>query len=153
MTPYDELKQLFADRKPIDVAIEISGFTGHRTTLIEELTDGEASRLLAIYCPSEKILEVECNALKEDILKKSWKSKILKLAEDTGMKDKGDFQKFNTWILHSSIFKKHLNAHSIKELESLYKQLRGVQYNNAKSAEKPFTKSWWNKGYELKNQN
>jgi hypothetical protein len=153
MNPKEELKQIFADRKPVDVAIEISGFTGHRTTLVDELTDTEVSRLLAIYCPSENILETECNALKEDILKKSWKSKILKLAEDTGIKEKDGFQKFNNWMLLSSVFKKHLNAHSIEELQALYRQIRGVQHNNAKSAKKPLTKAWWAKGNKLKSLN
>lgn len=110
MNPHDELKQLFADRKPIDVAIEISGFTGHRTTLIEELTDTEVSRLLAIHCPSEVELEKDFNTLQEDLIKREWKSKILAFAERIGIKEKGDFHKFNNWMHEKSMFKKHLNA-------------------------------------------
>lgn len=153
MNPKEELKQIFTDRNPVMVAIEISGFTSHRTTLVDELTDAEALRLLAIHCPSEIELEKDFNALQQDLIKREWKSKILALAERTGIKEKGSFHTFNNWMLISSIFKKHLNAHSIEELKAVYRQLRGVQYNNAKSADKPFTKAWWEKGYELKYQN
>lgn len=153
MAPHEELKQIFADRKPIDVAIEISGFTNHRTTLIDDLTESEALRLIAIHCPSEMELDKSFNALQEDLIKREWKSKILALAEKTGIKEKGSFHTFNNWMLISSIFKKHLNTHSIEELKAVYRQLRGVQYNNAKSADKPFTKAWWQKGYQLKAQN
>ena len=51
-------------------------------------------------------------------------------------------------MLAKSIFKKHLNAHSIDELKDLFKQLQGVKQNNAKSAKKPYTKAWWKKGNE-----
>lgn len=153
MKPHDELKQIFADRRAVDIAIEISGFTGHRTTLIEELTEVEASRLLAIHCPSEKELEKDFNTLQEDLIKREWKSKILAFAERIGIKEKGDFHIFNNWMFEKSMFKKHLNAHSTEELKAVYRQLRGVQHNNAKSAEKPFTKAWWSQVNELKMQN
>jgi hypothetical protein len=153
MTPKEELKQIFADRGTMEVAIEISGFTSHRTTLIEELTDAEATRLLAIHCPPEIELEKDFNALQQDLVKREWKSKILALAERIGIKEKGGFHNFNNWMLSKSKFKKHLNAHSIEELKAIHQQLHGVRYHDAKSAEKPFTKAWWSKGNELKYQN
>ena len=55
MTPQDELKAVFSHRNPIEIACIISGFTAHRTTMIEELTDKEVQDLLNIY----KLKQVE----------------------------------------------------------------------------------------------
>lgn len=145
MTAKEELKQLFADRNPVTVAIEINGFTGFRTTLIDELTLDEAIKLLSIYAPKEKTVEEENDELKNQLIKNGWISKILKIAEETGIKDKGDFHKFNNWMFASSVFKKHLNAHSIPELQKVHQQLQAVKTNNARSAQKPMTKAWWDK--------
>ncbi|MCU7615640.1 hypothetical protein NZ698_00400 [Chryseobacterium sp. PBS4-4] len=145
MNPKEELKQLFADRKPIDVAIEINGYTGFRTTLIDELTEQEAMKLLSIHVPKEKSVEEENNALKHELLRNGWISKILKIAEETGIKEKGRFEKFNGWMYVSSKFKKHLNAHSIEELQEVHRQLHAVKTNNARSANRPMTKAWWDK--------
>lgn len=156
MNPHEELKLLFAHRNGAEVAIEIHGFTGFRTTLIDDLTEKEALKLLSIHSPEDKSpeeLEAEFNELSDEILKKGWKSKILKIAEETGIKEKNDFAKFNKWMLTSSKFKKHLNAHSLSELKQLHNQLHGVKHNNAKSAKKPFTKAWWKKGNEIVNLN
>lgn len=153
MTAKEELKQIFADRNPIQVAIEINGFTGFRTTLVDDLTDDEAIRLLSIHVPSEKELAEENNALKEHLLRNGWISKVLKLAEITGIKEVGCFHKFNNWMFTNSKFKKHLNAHSIEELKQLHVQLHAVKANNENSAKKPFTKAWWEKGKEKIKQN
>ncbi|UDQ55018.1 hypothetical protein LJF28_04950 [Chryseobacterium indologenes] len=91
MNPHEELKLLFAHRNGAEVAIEIHGFTGFRTTLIDELTEKEALKLLSIHSPEDKSpeeLEAEFNELSDEILKKGWKSKILKIAEETGIKEK-----------------------------------------------------------------
>ncbi|MCT2563971.1 hypothetical protein [Chryseobacterium herbae] len=153
MNPKEELKVLFAHRPNLEVAMEVFGFSGRRTTIIDDLTEEEASMLLSIHTPNEENLEEEYNALKEELFKKGWKGKILKLAESTGIKDKGDFNRFNNWMLTKSVFKKHLNAHSIEELKYVHKQLQGVKYNNAQSAKKPMNKAWWKKGDELVNLN
>lgn len=152
-TPHQKLKELFADRNPVNVAIEINGFTSWRTTLIDELTEKEARTLLEIHTPRPADLDAEFNALKEEIVRKNYKSAILALAERTGLKDPGDFQKFNSWMMLKSKFKKHLNAHSLTELKQLYNQLRAVQANNARSAQRPMTKAWWHKGEQNKNYN
>lgn len=78
MTPHEELKQLFAHRKPIDVAIEVSGFTSHRTTVIDELTESEVLELLSIH-NHDSIEETE-DALRNEIILKM-RSKIIALAE------------------------------------------------------------------------
>ncbi|GAA5096800.1 hypothetical protein GCM10023210_31040 [Chryseobacterium ginsengisoli] len=155
MDAIQELKILFAKRSGADIAIEINGFTGFRTTLLEELTDTEAKQLLEIHQPQKTVkqLQQEVREASEEILKKGWKSKVLVVAEATGIKDKDGFVRFNKWMLKSSIYKKHLNAYSLEELKELHKQLQGVKANNSKSAKKPLTKSWWREGLQNKNLN
>ncbi len=153
MNAHDELKKIFTYRDPVNIALEINGFTGFRTTLIEELTDQEANQLLKIHAPKPANLDSEYNALKEEFIRKEWKSNILALAEKTGIKEKGSFHKFNNWMLSKSKFKKHLNAHNIEELKQLHIQLRAASQNNSKSAMKPMTKAWWDKAESLKNHN
>jgi hypothetical protein len=148
MTAKEELKKLFADRNQVQVAIEINGFTGFRTTLIDDLTEEEAIKLLSVHAPSEKELTQENNELREQLIRNTWVSKILKLAETTGIKEVGSFHKFNNWMFTKSKFKKHLNAHSVEELKQLHVQLHGVKSNNAESAKKPFSKAWWERGQE-----
>jgi hypothetical protein len=145
MNPKEQLKQLFANRKPIEVAIEINGYTGFRTTLIDDLTEDEARNLLSIHVPKQKTIEEENSVLKHEALRNGWISKVLKIAEETGIKETGNFYKFNNWMYVSSKFKKHLNAHSIDELKELHEQLHAVKTNNARSAQKPMTQAWWNK--------
>ncbi|RQO37926.1 hypothetical protein DBR39_13640 [Chryseobacterium sp. KBW03] len=152
MNPKEELKQIFADRTPVDIAIEISGYTGHRTTLIDELTEAEASGLLAVYNPSVD-LEKEHTLLQQVLIKKEWRSKILAKAEKIKIKKPNSFFEFNDWMQLKSKFKKHLNSHSIQELKELHQQLCAFESNNSKSAKKPFTKSWWDKGTEKINLN
>lgn len=153
MTAKEELKKLFADRNPVQLAIEINGFTGFRTTLIDDLTEEEAIKLLSVHAPSEKELAEENNALKEELIRNAWISKILKLAETTGIKEVGSFHKFNNWMYTKSKFKKHLNAHNIEELKLLHVQLHAVQSNNTESAKKPYTKEWWKRGKDHINMN
>lgn len=146
MTPKEELKQLFAERKPIDVQIEINGFTGFRATSIDELSEYEALKLLEIYAPKTKTPEEENEEMKQELLRNGWIAKILKLAEATGIKETGNFNKFNNWMYNSSKYKKHLNAHNTEELQILHRQLQAVKTNNFKSAKKPLTQEWWKKG-------
>lgn len=151
MTPHDELKALFANRKPLEVAIEVSGFTGHRTTLIDELTENEVIRLLSIHDPVPP--EEKEDALRDEILCKNYKSKIIAIAEKEGIKQPNDWQDFNNWMLISSVFKKHLNAHSLDELKALLRQMQALRHNNRRSTEKPMTKAWFRKGIENINLN
>lgn len=151
MNSKEELKQIFATRTAVDVAIEISGYTGHRTTLIDELTEAEASGLLAVY--SHGKLEKDHSLLQQVLIKKEWRSKILAKAEKLKLKKANSFSEFNDWMFLKSKFKKHLNAHSIQELKELHQQLCAFESNNTKSAKKPFTKSWWDNGTKKINLN
>lgn len=151
MTPHEELKQLFAHRKPIDVAIEVSGFTGHRTTIIDELTESEVLELLTIH-NHDSVEETE-DALRNEIILKKMRSKVIALAEKEKVKEPNDWQKFNNWMLLSSRFKKHLNTHNLAELQLLFKQLQALRTNNRRSATKPMSKAWWQEGIEKINMN
>ena len=151
MTPHEELKQLFAHRKPIDVAIEVSGFTSHRTTVIDDLTESEAQELLTLH-NHDSIEETE-DALRNEIILKKMRSKIIALAEKEKVKEPNSWQKFNNWMLLSSRFKKHLNAHNMDELQLLFKQLQALKTNNRRSATKPMSKAWWKEGIEKINMN
>lgn len=153
MTAKEELKALFANRTAVDVAIEINGFTGFRTTSIHDLTEDEAIELLSIHTPNKKDVEEENLALKYDLIRSAWISKVLKIAKETGIKETGSFHKFNNWMFTSSKFKKHLNAHSIDELKEVHTQLHAVKTNNARSANRTMTKAWWDKAEKNKNLN
>lgn len=153
MATLQDLQELFAERKPHDVAIEISGFTGFRTTNIEELSPEEINRLYACHAPRLKDVDAEFNAFKIELVVKAWRSKILAAAEKAGLKEAGCFHKFNNWMRLSSKYKKALNAHTIDELKELHRQIHAAMSNNARSARKPLTKAWWNQGEKLKNLN
>ncbi|WP_162990009.1 hypothetical protein [Chryseobacterium sp. 6424] len=153
MATLQDLQELFASRKPSDVAIEICGFTGFRTTNIEELTAEEIDRLYACHAPRLKDVEAEFEAFKAEMVQKAWRSKILAAAEKAGLKEPGDFGKFNAWMLNRSKYKKPLYAHTVEELKELHRQINSAISNNYRSAQKPMTKAWWNQGEKLKNLN
>lgn len=153
MKAKEKLKAIFAERNQVEVAIQINGFTGFRTTNVDDLTEAEAEKLLSIHSPCEKDLEKENNILRQELIRSQMISKILKIAETTGIKEVGSFHKFNNWMYSKSKFKKHLNAHSMEELKELNVQLHAVKTNNENSAKKPFNKAWWEKGKEKINMN
>ncbi|WP_185284951.1 hypothetical protein [Elizabethkingia anophelis] len=151
MTPHEELKQLFAHRKPLDVAIEVSGFTSHRTTVIDELTEPEVLELLSIH--NRQSFEIDEDSLRQELICKNLKSKIIALAEKEKIKEPNSWHKFNNWMLSSSRFKKHLNAHNLDELQLLFKQLHALKSNNRRSATKPMSQAWFRKGIKNINMN
>ncbi|ROI09771.1 hypothetical protein EGI11_03165 [Chryseobacterium sp. H3056] len=153
MATLQDLKELFAERKPHQIAIEISGFTGFRTTVIDELTNDEINRLYALHTPMLKDVEAEYQAFKYELVSKAWKSKILAAAEKAGFKEPQSFHSFNNWMLTRSKFKKALNAHNIEELKELHRQIQAAISNNTRTARKPLTKAWWNHSEKLKNLN
>lgn len=152
MATLKDLKELFAYRQPHEVAIEVNGFTGFRTTLLEELTQEEVDRLYTIhqgFLLKKKELSEE-EYLQELLLKKKWRANILAIATEEGIKEPDSWTKFNHWMLNSSKFKKQLNAHSLDELKELHKQFCRLRENNACSAQKPMTKAWERKAHRLK---
>ena len=153
MNPHEKLKEMFVNRNPMAVSAEISGFTGFKKTKIEELSETEAINLLAIHAPTPKSIIDEYNALKEKELRKSYMSAIIATAEAEGIKEPGSFDKFNKWMLKSSVFKKHLNSHSLDELHGLLRQMKALKDNNKRSSQKPLSEAWFRKQNKLKNLN
>ena len=151
MTPLQELTGYLARKKPNDIAILIDSISEHRTMSIEELTGSEINLLLTVFRP--KTIEEKANVLVNELKLKTMRSNVLALAERTGIKEAGNFHTFNKWMMISSVFKKHLNAHSLEELQVLYKQLRGVEMNNNRSAQKPMTKAWFQRAEKIKTWN
>lgn len=151
MATLDELKELFSNRDILTVSSEIYGFTHFRTTRLEELTQQEIDDLYQFHCPKNE--DNIKNALIEELILKEWRSKILKIAQEQGIKEPNSFHRFNNWMLISSRFKKQLNQHSVNELKDLYKQMCALRSNNIKSSKRTMTKAWINKADNLKNWN
>ena len=151
MTPLQELTGYLTRKKPNDIAILIDSISDHRTMSIEDLTASEINLLLTVFRP--KTIEDKANVLVNELKLKTMRSNILALAERTGIKEPGNFHKFNNWMNTSSVFKKHLNAHSLEELQVLYKQLRAAEMNNNRSAQKPMTKAWFQRAEKIKTWN
>ncbi len=147
MATIEDLKGILSHKKPHEIAIEISGFTGHRTTLIDELTPDEIEKLYKIHD------KTNAHAIYEETMRRTWISKILTIATDEGIKEPNGWTKFNEWMLNSSRFKKHLNAHSLDELKLLHQQFCKLRDNNEKSAQKPMTKPWLKKAIKNKDLN
>lgn len=149
MATIEDLRAIFRKKKPHEIAIEVGGFTGFRTSNIEELRPEEIDRLYTIHT-SGLPLET-ATLLAEEIAKKKWKSSILRIATEEGIKEPNDWGKFNSWMMKGSIFKKSLNEHSLDELKALHRQMHKLRSNNEKSAQVPLTKAWMKKA--IKNQN
>ena len=143
MTQLEELKSYISRRTPTEIAILIDSVTDHRTMRLEELTDAEINLMMTVFKP--KTIEQKADALVDEIKLRNMRSKILALAERTGIKEPGNFHTFNNWMMVSSVYKKQLTNYNIDELKQLYKQLRAVEQNNNASAERPLTKAWLRK--------
>ncbi|MDO4763855.1 MAG: hypothetical protein Q4A00_05685 [Flavobacteriaceae bacterium] len=153
MATLSELKAIFSHRSASEIAIEINGFTGFRTTKIEELTQEEIDRLYKIHTLREAENKDE---------KRKYISYILKIATDEGIHRPVMIEKYgknevdcwhnlNHWMLTKSTVKKPLYQCSLDELRLVYKQFCKLRDNNEKSAQKPFNRAWMRKG--IKNQN
>ncbi|EKB58388.1 hypothetical protein [Bergeyella zoohelcum] len=157
MATLNELKELFADRQPHEIAIKVSGISGFRTTLIDELTQEEINKLYEIHAPKPKSIET-----KED--RNYWISNILTIATEEGLHYpvmvkkngklvKDNWHKFNTWMLTLSTVKKLLYFCNVEEMKAVHRQLCKLRDNNEKSAQKPMNRAWFRKGERNKNLN
>lgn len=162
MATLEDLKTLFENREPHDIAIEINDFTGFRTTLMEELTQEEINKLYKIHTNGFRQSAVGGSNEKEE--KRKWVSYILKIATDEGIhcpvvviKNRqrmvDEWQCLNHWMMTQSVAKKTLYQCDLEELKAVHRQLCKLRDNNAKSAQKPLNKAWWRKGEQNKNLN
>ncbi len=79
------------------------------------------------------------------LAKKKLRSQVLTIATRTGIHDTNDWEKFNRFMLHNTIYKKSLNLYTLEELEELVKQFRALEFNYNNSANKVGTKAWAHK--------
>ena len=116
-----------------------------RTTDIDELTDQELAEVYKIFFPTERNIAEQVFMLNYEKLLKEHRSIVLSIATRIGIKEPDNWDKFNNWMLKSSILKKKLNDYKLDELPKLERQLRAAESNYQASAEKPGNKAWYHK--------
>ena len=116
-----------------------------RTTDIEELSDEELAEVYRILFPTERNIAEQVFMLNYEKLLKEHRSIILSIATRIGLKEPDSWDKFNNWMLKSSIKKKKLNDYNLQELKELERQLRATESNYQASAEKAGNKAWYHK--------
>ena len=116
-----------------------------RTTDIEELSDEELAEVYKIFFPAERNIAEQVFLLNYEKLLKEHRSIVLSIATRIGLKEPDSWDKFNNWMLKSSILKKKLNDYNLQEIKDLERQLRATESNYQASAEKAGNKAWYHK--------
>ena len=116
-----------------------------RTTDIDELSDEELAEVYKIFFPTERNIAEQVFLLNYEKLLKEHRSIVLSIATRIGLKEPDSWDKFNNWMLKSSILKKKLNDYNLQELKELERQLRATESNYQASAEKAGNKAWYHK--------
>lgn len=116
-----------------------------RTTDIDELSDEELAEVYKIFFPVERNIAEQVFMLNYEKLLKEHRSIVLSIATRIGLKEPDSWDKFNNWMLKSSILKKKLNDYNLQEIKDLERQLRATESNYQASAEKAGNKAWYHK--------
>ena len=116
-----------------------------RTTDIEELSDEELAEVYKIFFPAERNIAEQAFLLNYEKLLKEHRSIVLSIATRIGIKEPDNWDKFNNWMLKSSILKKKLNDYNLQEIKDLERQLRATESNYQASSEKAGNKAWYHK--------
>ena len=116
-----------------------------RTTDIEELSNEELAEVYKIFFPAERNIAEQVFLLNYEKLLKEHRSIVLSIATRIGLKEPDSWDKFNNWMLKSSILKKKLNDYNLQEIKDLERQLRATESNYQASAEKAGNKAWYHK--------
>ena len=116
-----------------------------RTTDIEELSDEELAEVYKIFFPTERNIAEQVFMLNYEKLLKEHRSIVLSIATRIGLKEPDSWDKFNNWMLKSSILKKKLNDYNLQEIKDLERQLRATESNYQASSEKAGNKAWYHK--------
>ena len=116
-----------------------------RTTDIDELSDEELAEVYKIFFPAERNIAEQVFMLNYEKLLKEHRSIVLSIATRIGLKEPDSWDKFNNWMLKSSILKKKLNDYNLQEIKDLERQLRATESNYQASAEKAGNKAWYHK--------
>lgn len=136
--------KLFEKFSPFAISQTVFLHTG-RTTDIEELTDQELEEVYKIFFPVERNIAEQAFLLRYEKLLKEHRSIVLSIATRIGLKEPDSWEKFNNWMLKSSILKKKLNDYNLQELQQLERQLRATESNYQASAKKAGNKAWYHK--------
>ena len=116
-----------------------------RTTDIEELSDEELAEVYKIFFPAERNIAEQVFMLQYEKLLKEHRSIVLSIATRIGLKEPDSWDKFNNWMLKSSMLKKKLNDYNLQEIKDLERQLRATESNYQASSEKAGNKAWYHK--------
>ena len=136
--------KLFEKFSPFAISQTVFLHTG-RTTDIDELTDQELAEVYKIFFPTERNIAEQVFMLNYEKLLKEHRSIVLSIATRIGLKEPDSWDKFNNWMLKSSILKKKLNDYNLQEIKDLERQLRATESNYQASAEKAGNKAWYHK--------
>ena len=136
--------KLFEKFSPFAISQTVFLHTG-RTTDIEELSDEELAEVYRILFPTERNIAEQVVMLNYEKLLKEHRSIVLSIATRIGLKEPDSWDKFNNWMLKSSILKKKLNDYNLQEIKDLERQLRATESNYQASAEKAGNKAWYHK--------
>lgn len=113
----------------------VYNFTNGRTQSVRDLNARELNLFYTQISNKTQSVDMELALRKK-------RSVVLTLATATGIKAADSWDKFNAWMLKSSVFKKELHAYNYEELDALIRQFRGLKANYSKSAVKVGTKAW-----------
>ena len=136
--------KLFEKFSPFAISQTVFLHTG-RTTDIEDLSEKELQEIYKIFFPHERNIAEQAFLLNYEKLLKEHRSVILSIATRIGIKEPDSWDKFNNWMLKSSILKKKLNDYNLQEIKDLERQLRATESNYQASAEKAGNKAWYHK--------
>ena len=136
--------KLFEKFSPFAISQTVFLHTG-RTTDIEELSDEELAEVYKIFFPAERNIAEQVFMLQYEKLLKEHRSIVLSIATRIGLKEPDSWDKFNNWMLKSSILKKKLNDYNLQEIKDLERQLRATESNYQASSEKAGNKAWYHK--------
>ena len=136
--------KLFEKFSPFAISQTVFLHTG-RTTDIDELSDEELAEVYKIFFPTERNIAEQVFMLNYEKLLKEHRSIVLSIATRIGLKEPDSWDKFNNWMLKSSILKKKLNDYNLQEIKDLERQLRATESNYQASAEKAGNKAWYHK--------
>lgn len=120
--------------------IMVYQYTGGRTQSTRDLTLVELNDLCARF----QAIADDRDRKYTDQLRRL-RSLALSVASRAGIKEPDGWEKFNRWMITSSVHHKRLDAHTVHELNDLIQQLRAIEHHNAKSASRPGTKAWHSK--------
>jgi hypothetical protein len=106
-------------------------WTDGRTTSTKDLSELELFRLINRIESDPNFGQTAPSEMAALIRQK--RSKVLAIATRTGIFPDNNWDKFNSFMLKSSVLHKPLNAYTLTELDRLIKQFRGIEYHNKKA--------------------